>query len=150
MSEPQTSSEPYSVEIRDRKRADDDSVIDIANRQLRLGWKKNTVHHHLKNQFRYMSVATIDGMVVGFVQYSLQRGARVEVELIAVHPEWTGVGVGSALMKSLCALPSKVVALTCKEDDIAMQMIIGRLGFWKESLLVRDGKRMAVFLRSKQ
>lgn len=149
MSDQLDSSKQYLVEIRDRNRSDDPAITDIANRQLRLAWKKNTVHHQLKNQFRYMVVATIDGMVVGFVQYSLQRNSRLDVEILAVHPEWTGCGVGTAMMQNICNMPAKTISVTCEEDNVGMQMIIGRLNFWKESLIQRNGRRYAVFMRTK-
>jgi ribosomal protein S18 acetylase RimI-like enzyme len=42
-------------------------------------------------------VAEVDSMVVGFVAYELRKDKTGEVQLLAVHPEYQNLGIGTEL-----------------------------------------------------
>lgn len=89
------------VEIRELEQSDLDKVMEIENLCFVAPWKLEDIKRELEgNQFANLLVATINGEVVGYVDYWITFESATICQ-IAVHPNFQRNAIGSKLLEEV-------------------------------------------------
>ena len=89
------------VEIRELEQSDLDKVMEIENLCFVAPWKLEDIKRELEgNQFANLLVATINGEVVGYVDYWITFESATICQ-IAVHPNYQRNAIGSKLLEEV-------------------------------------------------
>lgn len=91
------------------------------------------------------------GYVVGFATRN-QRGPSWEIDLLAVHPDWAGRGLGTRLIRAASAYGARLVRrarAVVAADNVASMRAFRRAGFLPGAacnLLILRGKSLSAFV----
>ena len=89
------------VDIRELEQSDLDKVMEIENFCFVAPWKLEDIKRELEdNQFANLLVATINGKVVGYVDYWITFESATICQ-IAVHPNYQRNAIGSKLLEEV-------------------------------------------------
>ena len=103
-------------------------VMEIENTSFPYCWNREDFRNALRQRNYIASVAEVAEKVVGFCVYSLHAG-RIEVENIAVHPDYRRQGVGASLVAKIASklTPRRrnLVRVAANEENTASHL------FWK-------------------
>ena len=89
------------VDIRELEQSDFDKVMEIENLCFVAPWKLEDIKRELEgNQFANLLVATINGEVVGYVDYWITFESATICQ-IAVHPNYQRNVIGSKLLEEV-------------------------------------------------
>ncbi|QFY62405.1 GNAT family N-acetyltransferase [Rhizobium grahamii] len=110
-------------------------------------------HFEMKPQGNVSIVAELDGVVVGdahLMRFQGRRGHAASIGM-GVHDDFTGRGVGSALMEALVDtadnwLDIKRLELTVYTDNAAALALYAKFGFEKEGQLKAFGFRDGTYV----
>ena len=127
---------PYAFKLRFRRRQEDNQIATIASYKFQERWDEQRLHRLCSNANRFVAVAELEigsksssPYVVGFVVF-YKRVSRTEIEYLAVHPEWTRLGIGSKLLEFVSAyLPTERYQAYCKKGDEPMRQFLSKNSF---------------------
>lgn len=114
-----------------------DGILRVSNLSFHTAWNKESFLNELDNSFARYVVAVKDDIVIGFggLWLIIDEG---HITNIAVHPEFRGTGVGSALLEALieiCKLEAACgVTLEVRKSNIPAQNLYKKYGFVEEGL----------------
>lgn len=110
-----------------------DGIMVIENLSFRIPWSRDAMLEEITgNKFAYYLCAAVEDRVVGYagMWHVCDEG---HITNIAVHPEFRGEGVGSALMEGLIghAVETGIVAMTLevRKSNIVAQALYRKFGF---------------------
>ena len=93
--------------------------------------------HHMKRRNTIGMVAELDGRIVGYCVYSLYK-QHIQIESMAVHPAYRGLGLGRVLVERLLGKLSHQrrdrVCVDVRETDLPDQTYFRHLDFWAYSI----------------
>ena len=122
-----------SVEIMDMTMKYIDDVVVVESLSFKIPWSKNSFIEEIKNnKFARYIVAGIDGKIVGYAGMwkVFDEG---HITNVAVHPEYRGRGIGSALVKGLIQIAAREeitsMTLEVRESNSVAQKLYSRHGF---------------------
>ena len=134
--------DPCDVRIRWMIRRDMPSVMEIENDSFVDPWEEEEFVEFMikRNRFNCGKVLEVDGLIIGFVLYSLDE-SYVSLETLAVTPDYRGLGFGSLLLNyvatKLTTSRKETYAEIC-ESDLPAQLFL-RANGWRAYRVVRGG-----------
>lgn len=118
--------------IRWMKSCDLPEFMDIERRVFEFPWSESEAKSYLANRDVIALVAVVDGMVVGFIVYELNR-TYYWLMNVAVHPEWQGIGIGSQMLGKLKSKLNQerrtTIRLVVREKNLLAQLWLAKNGF---------------------
>jgi ribosomal protein S18 acetylase RimI-like enzyme len=123
----------YSATLRWLITADLPAVLQIADDCPSLPWTMEDFQECFRSLDTIGKVVEVQGSVIGFLIYQLDRDAReVVVKSIAVAPDWQRHGVGQSMISSLDRKLSQGyerVSAMVPESGLALQLLLRSAGF---------------------
>jgi ribosomal-protein-alanine N-acetyltransferase len=98
----ETDPESPTLEFSVMRRRDLDEVMAIEKRAFAHPWSREVFARELRVPFSRVVLARIQGEIVGYACRWLHAGA-VEIQNVAVHPEWRRRSIGRKLVEVLLA-----------------------------------------------
>ena len=115
-----------------------DDIMIIENLSFKIPWSRQSMIEEItKNKFAIYMCARTSTQTVGYagMWHICDEG---HITNIAVHPEFRGSGIGSALMESLINLAEDAgirdLTLEVRKSDIAAQALYRKYGFKDEGI----------------
>jgi [ribosomal protein S18]-alanine N-acetyltransferase len=115
-----------------------DSIMVVENLSFKIPWSRNAFIEEISNnKFARYITAFFNGMIVGYAGLwkVFEEG---HITNIAVHPEFRGNGIGSALLEALIssAKSEGILSMTLevRKSNLVAQSLYGKYGFVVEGL----------------
>lgn len=112
-------------------RRDLEQVADIEHRCFSDPWTKKTFLDYIQKNRCFGCVAVIDSQVLGYIFYEVKRN-KVEIDSIAVDPEFHRKGIGTMLLAKIRASTNhrnKDFVTVVKESNLAALAFFRDAGF---------------------
>lgn len=121
--------------IRRMKERDLTAVLAIERVSFPNPWHENTFRGEIQNKsisFPWVMVREPENQVVGYIIF-WKIGEEVQVNNIAVHPDFRGRGLGESLLRNVIAWVKKkgaqFITLEVRTSNLAAQALYRKLGF---------------------
>ncbi|SNX53091.1 ribosomal protein S18-alanine N-acetyltransferase [Thermoanaerobacterium sp. RBIITD] len=121
------------INIRCMKKCDIDKVLEIENLCFSVPWTRESFLMEItKNKCAHYIVAEVDGKTVGYGGFwvVIDEG---HITNIAVHPDFRGLGIGSAIVEGLINLAKKKgitsMTLEVRATNFIAQSLYKKYGF---------------------
>lgn len=123
----------HRIEILDMSIEHIDEIMVVENLSFSIPWSRNAfIEEVTNNKFAIYLTAKADGKIAGYTGM-WQVFDEGHITNIAVHPEFRGIGVGSALLERLIkvAISKGITKMTLevRKSNIGAQKLYSKYGF---------------------